>query len=108
METDRSRDPLAATTAPAPRGQVPPLHELPRVGSTQDEAAARRAAGEEAPFAVLAAEQTAGRGRLGRPFSSPPEGSLALTLAWRTPLPPSARSWLPSPSASPRSPRCGP
>lgn len=95
METDRSRDPLAATTAPAPRGQVPPLHELPRVGSTQDEAAARRAAGEEAPLAVLAAEQTAGRGRLGRPFSSPPEGSLALTLAWRTPLPPSARSWLP-------------
>lgn len=95
METDRSRDPLAATTTPAPRGPVPPLRELPRVGSTQDEAAARLSGGVGAPFAVLAAEQTAGRGRLGRPFSSPAEGSLALTLAWRTPLPPTARSWFP-------------
>ena len=59
METDRPRDPLAATTTPVPRGPVPPLHELPRVGSTQDEAAARLSGGVGVPFAVLAAEQTA-------------------------------------------------
>lgn len=49
METDRPRDPLAATTTPVPRGPVPPLHELPRVGSTQDEAAARLSGGVGVP-----------------------------------------------------------
>lgn len=77
----------------------PVIHRLDAVGSTQDEAAARwdgapqaRAA---APFAVLAREQTAGRGRLGRRFVSPPGGALALTVAHRSALPPAARTWFP-------------
>ncbi|MGY5765903.1 biotin--[acetyl-CoA-carboxylase] ligase [Brachybacterium sp. DNPG3] len=52
-------------------------------------------AGEPLPFGVLAAEQTAGRGRLGRRFESPAAGSLAFTLAHRTPLPVAARTWFP-------------
>src|SRR5699024_8959264 len=55
----------------------------------------RLAAGQPAPFAVLAAEQTAGRGRLGRAFASPAGGALALTLAHRTRLAPAARTWFP-------------
>lgn len=81
------------------RTALPTIHRLDTVVSTQDEAAARWDAaggrGREAPFAVLAREQTAGRGRLGRRFVSPPGGALALTVAHRTALAPGARTWFP-------------
>lgn len=81
------------------RAPLPPIHRLDAVGSTQDEAAARwdaaGARGRAVPFAVLAREQTAGRGRLGRRFASPPGGALALTVAHRTALAPGARTWFP-------------
>lgn len=81
------------------RAPLPLIHRLDAVGSTQDEAAARWDAadvrGRRAPFAVLAREQTAGRGRLGRRFASPPGGALALTVAHRTALAPGARTWFP-------------
>lgn len=65
------------------------------VTSTQDHAADLWRAGEPTPFAVLAREQVAGRGRLGRSFVTPPGGGLAITVAIRTDLPVAARSWFP-------------
>ncbi|HJB11391.1 MAG TPA: biotin--[acetyl-CoA-carboxylase] ligase [Candidatus Brachybacterium merdavium] len=87
---------------PTPGQPGPMIHRLDAVASTQDEAAAHwdgrqghAAAPVEAPFAILAREQTAGRGRLGRRFVSPPGGALALTVAHRSAVPPAARSWFP-------------
>lgn len=71
------------------------LHDLGVVTSTQDEAARRLAAGEGAPFAVLAREQTAGRGRLGRRFATPAGVGVALTVTLRTTLAMEARTWIP-------------
>lgn len=71
------------------------LHDLDVVTSTQDEAARRLTAGEAAPFAVLAREQTAGRGRLGRRFASPAGVGVALTVSLRTTLPMEGRTWIP-------------
>jgi BirA family biotin operon repressor/biotin-[acetyl-CoA-carboxylase] ligase len=56
---------------------------LPTVDSTNSEAERRLAAGQEAPFAVLAQAQTAGRGRLGRRWHSGTAGNLYLSLAFR-------------------------
>ena len=56
---------------------------LPTVDSTNSEAERRLAAGQEAPFAVLAQAQTAGRGRLGRRWHSATPGNLYLSLAFR-------------------------
>ena len=87
---------------PRPGHPAVVIHRLDAVASTQDEAAARwggrhppGGAPAEAPFAILAREQTAGRGRLGRRFVSPPGGALALTVAHRSTVPPAARSWFP-------------
>lgn len=73
----------------------PTIHRLARVPSTQDEAARRLAAGQDAPFAVTTAEQTAGRGRLGRRFASPDGGNVYLTYVHRTRLAPGRRTWIP-------------
>lgn len=59
---------------------------LGRVDSTNAEGMRRLAAGE-GPVWILAAEQTAGRGRRGRPWSSPP-GNLHATFALRHDQPP--------------------
>ncbi len=59
-------------------------HVLPRVDSTNAEALRRLAAGEPAPFWILAHRQTAGRGRRGRAWRSGRgdfTASLALTPA---------------------------
>jgi len=67
------------------RADLPPgfvLHAHDRLGSTQDEA--KRLALEGAPDGTLVAagEQTAGRGRKGRPWSSPP-GNLYVSAVLR-------------------------
>ncbi len=51
-----------------------------RIDSTNAEALRRLRSGTAAPFALLAGEQTRGRGRKGRPFHSPP-GGLYMTVA---------------------------
>lgn len=63
-----------------------PVHVYDQVTSTNDVARqfADRGAGEGT--AVMAVEQTAGRGRLGRPWASPP-GGLYLSVVLRPPLP---------------------
>jgi len=76
---------VAANLAPRTRVRLVCLDEI---DSTNDEAARRLAAGEKAPFAVLARRQTRGRGRLGRSWFSADNGNLYLTLAFRPQLSP--------------------
>lgn len=58
------------------------LHRYDRIGSTNDEAKALARAGAPAGTLVWAGEQTAGRGRRGRLWVSPP-GNLYLSLVAR-------------------------
>lgn len=64
-----------------------PCAVLAETDSTNSEAERRLARGEEAPFAVIARSQTAGRGRLGRRWQSDRPGNLYLSLAFRPFLP---------------------
>ena len=66
---------------------------LETVDSTNLEARRRHQAGEAGPLWILAAEQTAGRGRLGRTWVSKP-GNLYATLIWPTAAPPQALAQL--------------
>lgn len=56
------------------------LFSYPTLASTSDTAADLLAAGESLPFAVTAAQQSAGRGQRGREWASPP-GNLYITYA---------------------------
>lgn len=64
----------------AERGRVLPLTVFDRIDSTNSEAKRRIAAGDERRQLLLAREQTAGRGRMGRSFFSPAETGLYMTL----------------------------
>ena len=66
-------------------------------GSTNADLLARHAAGENIDGAVLVAEhQSAGRGRLGRSWSTPPRSQIALSMGVDAGgLPPSTWGWLP-------------
>jgi len=61
--------------------------DLAECGSTNDEAARLARAGANHGTVVVADEQTSGRGRLGRPWASPP-GNLYLSAVLRLALPP--------------------
>ncbi len=67
---------------------TPSVELLTAVDSTNSEAERRLAAGQEAPFAVLARTQSAGRGRLGRKWHSAGLGNLYVSLAFRPFIPP--------------------
>jgi len=62
---------------------------LPTIDSTNAEALRRARCGERGPLWVVAREQTAGRGRRGRPWVSP-AGNLHATLLVTDPAPPAA------------------
>ena len=66
------------------------IRHLPRVDSTNAEAWRLLEAGEPPGFAVRADEQTAGRGREGRPFHSPAGGGLWASVTARSALPPAS------------------
>jgi BirA family biotin operon repressor/biotin-[acetyl-CoA-carboxylase] ligase len=68
---------LAARGVPWPG----PLHYLPVVGSTNDWLKAQARAGAPPWTAVLAGRQTAGHGREGRPWESPPGNLFVSVLA---------------------------
>lgn len=65
-----------------------PLMVFDEVGSTNDEAARLLAAGQTAPFVVLARAQTQGRGRFGRIWHSANNGNLYVSFAFRPNIPP--------------------
>ena len=75
----RDRDPLseAALSTLLPGLEI---SVLPTVDSTNNEAKRRIAAGMDRPFLVTAEEQTAGRGRQGKSFYSPPGAGIYFTL----------------------------
>ncbi|HEY3352694.1 MAG TPA: biotin--[acetyl-CoA-carboxylase] ligase [Polyangia bacterium] len=66
------------------------LRYLAECGSTNDEAAAWARAGAPEGAVVVAERQTAGRGRAGRAWFSPPGESLYCSLVLRPPVPPAA------------------
>lgn len=64
-----------------------PYHYFPQIGSTNDEALRLAAQGSPHGCVVVAEEQTAGRGRLRRPWISPARHGIYLSLILRTSLP---------------------
>ena len=68
---------------------------VPTVGSTNAAVVERALAGEPAGLVVVAEEQTAGRGRLDRAWTSPPRAGLTLSALVRPGLPPARWPWLP-------------
>jgi BirA family biotin operon repressor/biotin-[acetyl-CoA-carboxylase] ligase len=65
-----------------------PIALLDEVDSTNDEAARRLAAGQAAPFVVLARRQLRGRGRLGRAWHSAANGNLYASFGFRPQIAP--------------------
>lgn len=74
-------DQIQAALAGLPLGGI---RWLDKIGSTNDEAALWAAAGGPDFALVIAGEQTAGRGRSGRTWLSPPESSLSFSLILHT------------------------
>lgn len=62
---------------------VPEVIAYARLGSTNDEARERAAAGAPAGFTVIADEQIAGRGRGGNTWSAEPDTSLLMSIVLR-------------------------
>ena len=68
---------------------------LQEAGSTNDVVAAAAREGEAEGLVVVAEEQTGGRGRLGRTWSSPPRAGLTVSMLLRPRVAPARRGWLP-------------
>jgi BirA family biotin operon repressor/biotin-[acetyl-CoA-carboxylase] ligase len=66
-----------------PGQEAPRIHVLDTVDSTNDEASRRLAAGQPAPFGVLARRQENGRGRFGRVWHSATDGNLYASFAFK-------------------------
>jgi BirA family transcriptional regulator, biotin operon repressor / biotin---[acetyl-CoA-carboxylase] ligase len=65
-------------------------------GSTNADLLEEARAGAAEGLVLVAEQQTAGRGRLGRSWSSPPRAALACSVLLRpAAVPPAARAWLP-------------
>ncbi len=67
---------------------LPPVELLDEVGSTNDEANRRAAAGEHGPIWIATRRQTAGKGRAGRAWVEASEGNVAATLLFVPGTPP--------------------
>lgn len=96
MYDDLDRPPLRAR--PLARALAPDgwrVEVLASTGSTNAVVAERARAGEPAGLVVVAEQQTAGRGRLDRTWTSPPRAGLTLSVLVRPDLPPARWPWLP-------------
>ncbi|MFF0150386.1 biotin--[acetyl-CoA-carboxylase] ligase [Micromonospora sp. NPDC005203] len=107
--TDLDRPPLSAArlrrALVAPNGPWTRLEMHAETGSTNADAAEAARAGEPEGLVVVAERQTAGRGRRGRVWQSPPRAGIATSVLlrpgvavpdrdWR-PVPPTGYGWLP-------------
>ena len=93
------REPLDAArlrrAAVAPDGLWREIEVVPSTGSTNADLLARALRGEPEGVVLAAEEQTAGRGRMGRRWTSPPYAALTFSLLTRPDVPPARRGWLP-------------
>ncbi len=64
-------------------------------GSTNADLVRAAHDGQRGPRVLAARSQTAGRGRLGRRWQSPPGASLAVSVLWAPAVPQAAWTWLP-------------
>ena len=79
-----------------PGGLWRALDVTPSTGSTNADLLARARDGAPEGVILAAEEQTAGRGRMGRSWQSPPRAALTFSLLLRpAPVPPARRGWLP-------------
>jgi BirA family biotin operon repressor/biotin-[acetyl-CoA-carboxylase] ligase len=92
------REPLDAAglrrAALRPDGLWREIEVVPSTGSTNADLLARALAGEPEGVLLAAEEQTAGRGRMGRNWTSPPYAALTFSLLLRPAVPPARRGWL--------------
>jgi len=93
------REPLDAArlrrAALQPAGLWREIEVVPSTGSTNADLLARALRGEPEGVVLAAEEQTAGRGRMGRTWTSPPYAALTFSMLTRPDVPPARRGWLP-------------
>ncbi|MFD6951978.1 biotin--[acetyl-CoA-carboxylase] ligase [Nocardiopsis sp. TSRI0078] len=92
------RPPLDAAALDAalvhPGGMWQRIEVLPEAGSTNTELAGRARRGAPHGSVLVTEHQTAGRGRLGRGFSTPPRAALTFSLLVRPGVPAARLGWL--------------
>ncbi|MFY1574432.1 biotin--[acetyl-CoA-carboxylase] ligase [Verrucosispora sp. WMMD703] len=101
--TDLDRPPLSAArlrrALVAPYGPWSRLELRTETGSTNADVAEAARAGEPEGLVVVAERQTAGRGRRGRVWQSPPRAGIATSVLLRPGEAVPARGWSPAPPA---------
>jgi BirA family transcriptional regulator, biotin operon repressor / biotin---[acetyl-CoA-carboxylase] ligase len=78
-----------------PGGLWRDLEVVESTGSTNADLLARALAGEPEGAVLAAEEQRAGRGRMGRTWTSPPRAALTFSVLLKPAAPPARRGWLP-------------
>jgi BirA family biotin operon repressor/biotin-[acetyl-CoA-carboxylase] ligase len=100
--TDLDRPPLSAArlrrALVAPQGPWNRLELRAETGSTNADAVAAARAGEPEGLVVVAERQTAGRGRRGRVWQSPPRAGIATSVLLRPGEAVADRGWPPAPA----------
>lgn len=90
--------PSPADGFPLAAAVTPRLQYVPRTGSTNADLVAASADAASWPHlsVLLTTDQTAGRGRLDRTWTTPPGSALAVSVVLRVPgIPPASRGWIP-------------
>jgi BirA family biotin operon repressor/biotin-[acetyl-CoA-carboxylase] ligase len=94
-----ARAPLDAAAlrsrAVRPSGLWREIEVVESTGSTNADLLARALRGEPEGTVLAAEEQRAGRGRMGRTWTSPPRAALTFSLLLKPAVPPARRGWLP-------------
>ena len=94
-----ARAPLDAAAlrraAVRPGGLWREIEVVESTGSTNADLLARALAGEPEGVVLAAEEQRAGRGRMGRTWTSPPRAALTFSVLLKPAVPPARRGWLP-------------